>query len=454
MEKPSPIKSILILLIFGVVAILLIPGDVEPLGALRLPAFLLAVGLVGGPLWQSRQNPQMLLRAEHILAFAPVFWLLLDPIQATYPMPGFSTSHIRNTFIAIILFSLCGWVGAARPSASFVRRLPSAVFQDVGSNTYFVLGIVAFILAFLHFAIPSGFDLPLMFNSLLENRWSAPWARGKLGGWDAFMDHLAYFGYILPLLTVVLARRARWLDARTVIVGICALLITLFLAQGGGRRIIGVVIGSAIVFWFLTLRRVRFSSVAMFLALVIAVGMLLNSILEVRTKGLSETEFEQAEDEEEESLVFINVDDNFLRLTQIISIFPDYLPHTTWRYPLWVAARPVPRAIWPGKPIDAGFDLAEFIGARGVALSSSVVGELFVCGGFLTVALGGLLYGRIAALLDPLCSPQYGISGLLLYSAGLLMVFAGFRSMIELVLMSYMLIAWIILSYFRPASET
>jgi len=37
-----------------------------------------------------------------------------------------------------------------------------------------------------------------------QERWAAPWGRGQLGGWDAFLDHLQYFGYLLPVLTVVI----------------------------------------------------------------------------------------------------------------------------------------------------------------------------------------------------------------------------------------------------------
>jgi len=449
-----PLQSILILLIFGTTASVLVPEDVQAVGALRVSSFLLAVGLIAGPLWQSRHNPKLLLRAEHVLAYAPVFWLLLDPIQGAYPMPGFSADQIRITFVAIGVFSFGGWLGAFRPSAWLLKRLPMAVFDQFSANTYFGFGIVCFCLAFLRFAVPAEFDLSLMFNSLLENRWAAPWARGQTGGWDAFLDHLSYFGYILPLLTVLQARRSGWFHPRTVVTAICAILITLFLAQGGSRRIIGVVAGSAIVFWFLSLKKVRFGSIITFIALLVLIAVSLNSILEFRTKGLNETELELANvANDEDSLVFINVDDNFLRLSQITTIFPQQVNYTTWRYPLWVAVRPVPRVLWPSKPMDPGFDLAEFLGLPQVSLSSSVVGELFICGGLPAVLLGGFFYGRIAAAFSPLVSSRFGTNALLLYSASLLMLFAGFRSMLELVLMSYMLLVWIVLCSLRPARK-
>ena len=64
-----------------------------------------------------------------------------------------------------------------------------------------------------HFGIdPSGFNPLVMYDGLFVSRFAASWARGGLGGWDAFINHLVYFGYHLPTLTVILASRlGRWL---------------------------------------------------------------------------------------------------------------------------------------------------------------------------------------------------------------------------------------------------
>ena len=55
--------------------------------------------------------------------------------------------------------------------------------------------------------MPSDFDIPRMFSYLGEQRWMAPWARSQLGGWDAFLDQMQYFGYVLPSLTALLIAR-------------------------------------------------------------------------------------------------------------------------------------------------------------------------------------------------------------------------------------------------------
>lgn len=438
-------------------ALITLPADVEPRGALRLPATLFAVCLCLVPVFTALHAPKSIFRAEHILVLAPIFWLLLDVIQGRYELSGVSQQDVGLTFSAIALFVGAVWVSAIHRPWPVPRFLKNAALRELSPNVFFGIAMLAFLLAFLRFAIPSGFDLPAMFASLGGGRWSAPWGRGDLGGTDAFLDHFSYFGYILPTLTVVLARRVGWNDFRTWGVGLAALIIVAFLSQGGGRRIVGVLFGSAAVLWFLGQPKVRIATV-----LIMAVGVLglltvLETMLDYRNVGFAAlfnpSEFADELPSGEEKDALLRVDDNFLRLAQMTLIFPEYHNYTTWHYVLWVAVRPVPRLFWPGKPLDPGFNLPEFFGMEGVSLSSSVIGEFFMAGGFLGIALGGWFYGRLAGALSRLLAETGTPSALIVYSIGLLALFAGMRSMIELVLMSYGILAWAGLLWFARSSS-
>ena len=66
-----------------------------------------------------------------------------------------------------------------------------------------------------------------------------------------------------------------------------------------------------------------------------------------------------------------------------------------------------------------------------------------MAGGLLAVALGGWFYGRLARSLSQLLADARTSSALLIYSIGLFAIFIGLRSMIELVLMSYIILAWV-----------
>ena len=57
-----------------------------------------------------------------------------------------------------------------------------------------MLAVACFALGMLNYAVPCNFNIFEMVHYLGQERWAAPWGRGQLGGWDAFLDHLQYFG--------------------------------------------------------------------------------------------------------------------------------------------------------------------------------------------------------------------------------------------------------------------
>jgi len=150
-----------------------------------------------------------------------------------------------------------------------------------------------------------------------------------------------------------------------------------------------------------------------------------------------------ADEEVESSYQHLHVDDNILRLSQIIDIVPDSHPFTYEKQFVWAVIRPVPRVLWPGKPLTPGFDLPEILGNTGASLSSSVVGELYLSWGLPTVFLGGCLYGRLAGMCNQLMTAGSSPTRLLMYAVGAMAIFAGLRSLVDLVLMSYLLLAWL-----------
>ena len=88
-----------------------------------------------------------------------------------------------------------------------------------------------------------------MFSYLGGSRWDVPWGRGQLGGWESFLDQMQYFGYVMPSLAALVSRRAAASRRRRAIFVFLTGIMLLFLGQGGGRRIIGVTLGAAILVW-------------------------------------------------------------------------------------------------------------------------------------------------------------------------------------------------------------
>jgi oligosaccharide repeat unit polymerase len=205
---------------------------------------------------------------------------------------------------------------------------------------------------------------------------------------------------------------------------------------------VGVIWGAAIICWILQQEKINFKKLLAAAAGVAVILAAMQFILEYRNTGV------QALTQEEKDLEYdyLHVDDNFLRLGQIIDIVPEHHPYTYEKQLAYYAVRPIPRVLWPEKPIDPGFDLPTYLVKVGISLSSSSIGEFYLMFGWLAVLVGGLVYGKLANTISVLLAQAQGSSAILVYSLAVMVLVAGMRSMIELILMSYTIVAWIAIS--------
>jgi hypothetical protein len=220
-----------------------------------------------------------------------------------------------------------------------------------------------------------------------------------------------------------------------------SIVIALFLAQSGSRRVVGVVGGMALVLWIMDQRRLRIKQLLMTVFAVVVLLVTLQLMLEYRNVGLSvlvgKSEIQSGRLEKRQILEeqHLRVDDNFYRLCQIIQLIPESYGFVYHRYLIYVIVRPVPRVFWPGKPVDAGFDLPTALGVEGVSYSYSVIGELYMS------------LGRVAAMASGLLARCTTQGALVIYSIVVMALFSGMRSILELILVSYVVLAWVGLSH-------
>ncbi len=458
-------------------AIEILPQDIEPAGALLGSALVMCAGSIFAPALATLQRPRAFFRAENLLATCPVYWLLLDLIQGNYSLWGLERDNVITALLAIGLFSGSIWLGSfGRPwrPPGFVRR-SAELYLD--PKIIYRLAIVFFVLGFCRYAIPAKFDLPLMFASLQKSRFATPWASTFISGGllRSVIDHLVYFGYLLPTLTTLLALRKGWGNRMTVVSGFLTLTLSVFVAHGGNRRIIGVMFGAAILVWVLEQARIDLRRMVILVVLGVAMLNLLEFMLNYRSQGI-ELFDEQIDNDHvivlEDNVIdirrsgnsdpLIRVDDNFLRLTQTIQIFESIEASNGGRYPflagrpiIFALSRPIPRALWPGKPTSPGIDLGSIVGL-GASLSSSVVSDWYQVAGMYGVFFGGLFFGRLASMASYILRrARPGSTSALTYSLMAMAMFAGYRQLIDLVLMSYLSFIWAVITYFfvRRAPE-
>ena len=418
------------------IALAVFPAEPSPQGALFVPAVILSAGILLLPIARGIRRSPAVLNAENLVAFGFVFWLLLDLIQGAYDLRGAADWAIRDAFIAIGVSAAMMWLGVAGRPWPLPKWIQEIARSPMDTKTVGRLVPVCFLLGMFNFAYATGFQIDVMFSYLGEQRWAAPWGRQQLGGWDAFLDQMQYFGYVLPSLTALLIVR-RGFVPQTLVAIVLSGIMEAFLAQGGGRRIIGVTVGAAIIVWIQSQPAINIRKLA--LVAVAAIGLLaaMQFMLNIRSRGYEDYAARGVSDYD-----YLHVDDNFLRLSQVIQIVPAEHEHVGFQQLTFTAVRPIPRVFWPGKPIDPGFDLPSIVGMKGVSLSTSIIGEWYLSFGWIAVVFGGWLHGRLARTANVLRDNPEFRTNPIVYGLAVMVLVSGMRSMLELVLMSYALIAW------------
>ena len=419
------------------IAYMFIPTDPAARGALLVPALLLAGGILSVPVFRFLSGSKDTLNAENIVAFGFVYWILLDLIQGAYDLYDASDEAIRYAFVSIGISAASMWIGVyARP-----WRTPHFLVESVSipleNATLVKMVLVCFTLGMSNFVYAVNFDLRELFSYFGEGRWSAPWSRGQLGGWGAFLEHTQYFGYALPSLAILLVVRRGWLKPECLFALAAAATQVAFLSQGGGRRVIGVTVGAAILVWMLSQPGFKIKKGLGVVVGVIGLLWSMQFMLEIRSQGY------EAYVESGSRFERLHVDDNFLRLAQVIEMLPDRHPYVYLQPIVFALIRPIPRVFWESKPIDPGFDLPSELGIEGVSLSTSIIGEWYMSFGWLAVIFGGWLHGRLASAANALRGDWVVANNPIVFALAVMVLVSGLRSMQDLIIMSYAILAWI-----------
>jgi hypothetical protein len=412
------------------------PVNPGPRGALVTSGLILVAGIILVPALRVITGAASTTNTENFVAGGYVLWLLFDLIQGSYSMAGASTDGLQRALIAVGASAAAMWAGASRRPWKLPAWIVAGVSRPLDQVTIGRAIPLCFLLGMSNYLYSVDFDIPEMFSYLGQSRWSAPWSRGQLGGWEAFRDQAPYFGYVLPSLTALLISRRGLFKFQSLLALVCTGIMLAFLSQGGGRRLVAVTVGAGLMVWVQLNSGTRLKSY-----LIVAVGALglawtAQFMLNIRTRGYDDFLLRGS------NYDYLHIDDNFLRLAQIIDLVPSSHPHVGTQQLVFTLVRPVPRVFWPGKPINAGFDLPAEVGMKGVSLSSSIVGEWYLSLGWVAVVFGGWLHGRLASTVNRLRDLGNQVGNPIVFSLAVMVLIAGLRSMQELVLMSYALVAW------------
>lgn len=437
-------------------AMLLLPDDYYEPGQLRASVFVLGLGLLTGPLISAATDTRVWIRAESVMLIGLIYWLLMEPFSSDYSAYELTRAGITKAFGLIGMFGVLILLGSrlAHTWHHSASRVSNAA-ADFSADWLYRALMVCAALGLLARLIPCGFSPVCMVEGLFSERGVGAWSRGVIGGGGAFVSHLQYFGYLALPLTIALHHRTGRIDWRVALGVALTTLFLLFLIKDGGRRLVGMVLGSGMITWLLLQPRLGLREISVGAVSGLLMLMLLQIMAVFRTEqgGIVSGLFSGKAFAVNPLGGGLSVDNNFLFLTRTIDLIPEFKSHTGWEAIVYWAVRPIPRAFWPDKPKGPGINLPHELGqywSENFTLTISAIGDWYVSFGLWSVAAAALLMGFLGG---KLVLVWFGptVRQKLLYSLGLMWLFIGLRNYLELILMSYPIVALYLLGKYSRA---
>lgn len=400
----APFASLLSVAIGTAFSILLVPpSDYDQQGALVPSAAALTLGLLGGPLVAAIRNRAALFRAENVLMFGLVYWLVLEVLLGRTNQYLVSYEAVAGSLLAIGLFASALWggsIGGAYVGMFATRRRRPLSVNLAGVQFLFGAAVISGLLGLARYVVGCGFSVGCLSESFYVTRFGAPWLRvDAFGDFDTLFLYSRYFGFIVVPLTAALLCQKRGVGWRGAIALGLSLLCLLFMFRDGGRKDVGTAVGSGVLTWALLQPRFRWKQIVLAGLIGGALLFVMHWMLVWRNVGvgqaLDDPGFLQADAERP----LITVDGNFNLLSDIVYFVPTVASHTGIRGILYALTLWVPVNL-PFVVRTRDIDLPGLIGLQvgpGFSWTCSAVGDLYLIGGFTAVLAGGFLFGLAAS---------------------------------------------------------
>lgn len=380
-------------------------------------AFLMLIGLALSDFIELKVNFNSIFRADLVFIHALYLLLFFEFLfpQDTIPYDVTPTGAQEGVFASIIAF-LAFVIGRQLiPINNFGIR--SVDVRSINRNQLLFIFLFAAFFGFLHMLLAVRFDVMQMTRELLQPRFTQSWTRGRIGGFDTLINEFALLLYLIPPLGgAILATRKRFnfIELGIVITIFCY---TFFYAFAGGTRnvFLAYVIGFAagwILFKRSSFNLAEFGSMA---GLAAASLFVIYYLPEIRTVGLNEFEVQTSRTDS------VFVDMNLPVVSRLTQEFPERYEFVGGELLFIAMTKPIPRAIWPSKPIDTSISVSSALSATDNVgtTSASFVGESFMAGGHWHVGLYALFLGMFASVWNKIGAQQQSLLGSITFISGL-----------------------------------
>ena len=368
---------------------------------------------------------------RNTVLIAVFIWFLLEPLRLPDDLKKYDQSEydygIFCVVISVVVF-LAAYHSSRLPLfAMFARRLPMVGQPRV--LWLLVLGGMSIGIGSL--LIYSGFDFAELFRGLIgpRPRWSGL-GRGRYGSWSSIIFELQMFLQATVPLAVALVFMTKAPLFQRVIAGTFVLWMFLRVFWSGSRTpMIPIFLSIAAAVFFSATPAIRKRLILAGIPVALVAGILWSTIV---VAGRNSGRFEMADLQKTNYVGY----EMFRELLYIVRATEAELPLQFGMTYFTQLVNPIPRAIWPGKPVaDAGLLLAVAMkavdksGEATLTNSPGFIGEAYLNFGVLGMLIVPMISGVVVRAWDglfPLAAKSLPV--FIIYAGGLAAIFMSGRS--------------------------
>ncbi len=382
-------------------------------------------------LFEVKKGSGNLLRSDVVAMFALYFLLFFEflfPQRRFDELVPYADAVLPGIRVCLLAFA---GIAIGRHCVSSHLSRWGFVEADLAPSGILLLFWTSFAIGYFYMLLSVGFNPITMVEAFLGPRFDVPWGRGKFGDVQALFYELGAMLYLVPPLAGVILGRRKLYSPVALLLVFAALLFTLFYGFCTGTR--NIIASYLITFLAAYIYSSSASRRHMIALTVVVFGILFSATYyEIKFREVGLRNYLQgwetgAADEDEEMTLYI--DYNLYVVSNLVNIFPNQAPYIGWEAPVWMVARPIPRALWPSKPDGSGVSVENVFGVEGVTIAATFVGESYMAAGLFGVILASLLVGMIAQWWTRKAFSRESAFGILIYGSGFFAVVITMRSM-------------------------
>lgn len=395
----------------------------------RLAAPFIGTGLLFAIWIEGHRALRNLVRVDILMLLA---LYLLTFIEFLFPQPSINDRVSPEAAQTAVRATLLGFAGITLGRHLFPARHGVAKRLQIAASPRMVvtLLIVCAILGYLHMLIAVRFDIFEMLHQMTRPRFSQPWTRGRLGGFSTLLNEFGLLKFLIPPLTAAIFLQRKNYRYWQLLVAVALLGLVFFESFAAGTRFIFVShLATFVAAYALLLPRLTLAKLTVVVIPLVAIGVFATVFLpEIRTVGLSEFSLESARTQ----TLFIDL--NLVNLANLTEVFPSRVPFLGLEIPYIAAIRPIPRALWPDKPAGLSVGLEDALGVGNhMTISASFIGEMWLAGGYIGIALGAICYGAAAGAWNRRGAQATTTLQMIVFAVGFFPAGLGMRSFLSIV---------------------